>query len=1835
MDADSDVEIISTSDVGEREEMAAALAEYWDSPPPPAERKGAVRDASPDPLDVLDAQLDGQLPENTAPDAQGALNDDVDMEDDEPVSFGQADDYYSPLEFPDSSPEPDTQQDPAQSGGIVDDLNVEQYASKPSDGDDDMVLGTPLVQSSTLGNDDGNAEGLQRQVADDMVWHTPPRRRSPSQDIDANFHSQEALRDVEDILNEPNSQSPPSRSVVLEVGDIHPPDRNQPSSGIDAIRTPSRGQVSLGLFTPIRNSPLPDTAISPLTPLNDQDRFFSPSQRPTTPSPALPPAREPSAPPEIPPETRYSLRHRQAKQLRPYEYDKKVYKHQMRGNPDAIVKLRSPGGTERSVRQSETQEGDPDYEAPPEPVHRERPAKARREEDEDDSWLRPYKHLLEQQENEERQTKKRRKTDHPRPFPLAPHPEEHANKRRERPEPPEQHANDADEEDEDEESPVLKRPSTSTARVVRSESPFDEFFGDHPAPQSPEPVVISSSPTQVPMDVDPDLGIVTSPTAAEDEPGPVDGDDDEEQEEQEEEEEEEVDERTRRMMRKKKKALRHMLPRFVTKQLEGDSSSSSSGDDNKENERVRPAKPTQRRRSPSPEAPLLPGRGRTKINPDAVHEPLVLRGDPESESDDEDESSESDDGVGGAGGLTRRRRDENEDDDAIVISSGSEAMEVLPARYLGGGGSGRVREGDLIDHGVGGRGGAGGGGGGGGGGSGRHGIEVVTSQDSDSDGAKSQPRRKPLEVMTLQGQLGHGQQATLGGASATGDPPRKNKLPPGIWVVQGNRKPSPRPARRRHRVVHVQQHQQADFFAALAPSSNPASAAATKPKSKAKPAQRHVAHGRAPAGDNPLVNALENVSPPRKSAVEEGARPLRLRRAATPEHERTALRLELSLNFDIPCVPAGLKFAETTYIGKGKLFELCTLISNPSTALIPPVICFFRQLELNPGLSFDAFCQLLPTALDAVRNWIVSLAHDDLQDNTNDAQVVYYFIARYFSCCARPEALYATLAEQVGAFTMRLEDSMPGETTPQLLDALWFGVEIMARVCYLPALRSDPNHVAANFQQLRGSITQLMARLLDFGLEETMLPIQTAKNAEEADAAFQATDSAEKALECWVCLINLVRKAPPEPDCSLGSFWDVLRDRLVDAAEGKNSYESSELMWCAIFSVCAIAQFTEHGFSTTNHRTEYGWQVVLCALKRIRLAADEKTTTNLQILRRRDRIIRLVVRRCFVLCVQWKWKLHDAYQLFNELARIFRSRNYGDLLCDISDFPGFINKHDVGLLKNYEFKNDTAFAIFLKLTVLASEHLDEANIDKTKALRRIISLVTPMSSPTFTKASPPTGQQLSMLFNRISVVVVGFFVEPTEANARKCVAKVKTFVNFSTADVASRKAIIRAMMHLAIMHRHFNFPLDVIRKWFAETTTVLLDEWRALDLSAKSKPGASSATGVDVKVERQDVSLCMWLVLGALRTIMQTPNMTPTIPATPSYPDPEFLNGPWISDVLTSSFKDDRLTCDELRKFLHAFLDARRAFMPASARPSMKSENVESQEADDFEFEDEDQEEEFALGCGERDEPSPGYAHRKRLDTRTCEIIQKNVEPVLFDLICTRHGPEAKQGDSLDTREQHDVDLEWIDCWTGCLHVLVKNQHQAMSWRLLIEGSIWGRIIDSRWRRRVRQRFMFVVLKLHPMTYKRLCDHFVDAFIQSLVNVQITWEHEFAALLFSIDGLRHPLLATVSAQRPSPEADFEIDDTELTQSRPKFLEAIIARVAEFVAAVAAPGEGDLALKRRSSQFVTTIVDMLHALRDLENEEPRGPEYLAFCRAVRQFVKSHPVLLQNGRVAEAI
>ena len=142
------------------------------------------------------------------------------------------------------------------------------------------------------------------------------------------------------------------------------------ASRIASTHSPSPSPDPLLLFTPPRRSASPtqrpirvsSPASSPLTPASSPTKAAEAPRTPSSsPSQALATSRqqnstlsaaeiaaiEDAAAAE---RARYSLRARNPRQLNPYEYDKLLYKRQMRAAPEAIVKVVSPPRPRRRHR---------------------------------------------------------------------------------------------------------------------------------------------------------------------------------------------------------------------------------------------------------------------------------------------------------------------------------------------------------------------------------------------------------------------------------------------------------------------------------------------------------------------------------------------------------------------------------------------------------------------------------------------------------------------------------------------------------------------------------------------------------------------------------------------------------------------------------------------------------------------------------------------------------------------------------------------------------------------------------------------------------------------------------------------------------------------------------------------------------------------------------------------------------------------------------------------------------------------------------------------------------------------------------------------------------------------------------------------------------------------------------------------------------------------------------------------------------------------------------------------------------------------------------------------
>lgn len=366
------------------------------------------------------------------------------------------------------------------------------------------------------------------------------------------------------------------------------------------------------------------------------------------------------------------------------------------------------------------------------------------------------------------------------------------------------------------------------------------------------------------------------------------------------------------------------------------------------------------------------------------------------------------------------------------------------------------------------------------------------------------------------------------------------------------------------------------------------------------------------------------------------------------------------------------------------------------------------------------------------------------------------------------------------------------------------------------------------------------------------------------------------------------------------SFWtlylQVLQRKGLQAPQ--TDLKVREAMWRSFFTLCALSQFSLHGNSSMAPRLSASWHVVASVLERAPLAADpvvDKAISH-RILRKRDEYVRVLVSRCLWLNFKWHWRLDvdDTSLVFNRLLDVFKSRRFASLEDEPSDYPGFL-LHNNLLLLHESNRNDTAFTLFLKLVVRAAEELRRQNPELARAptiparLKKILSLAVPVGSVPFTKASPPTMRELSMLYNRFSAVAVAIYLEPTLANLKYRLSNARRYVNFKDTDDETRRACIRGAMQLGILLRHLELPLTDILDWMAQMTNTLIDEYQDAD-PAKGKATASA-------VSRTWVVVSIQLLLGGIRRILETASMNPE-ENRHKYPEPALLEGRGCSLLL-------------------------------------------------------------------------------------------------------------------------------------------------------------------------------------------------------------------------------------------------------------------------------------------------------------------------------------------------
>ncbi|KAF8998581.1 Mus7/MMS22 family-domain-containing protein [Cyathus striatus] len=1008
------------------------------------------------------------------------------------------------------------------------------------------------------------------------------------------------------------------------------------------------------------------------------------------------------------------------------------------------------------------------------------------------------------------------------------------------------------------------------------------------------------------------------------------------------------------------------------------------------------------------------------------------------------------------------------------------------------------------------------------------------------------------------------------------------------------------------------------FHRALAPlsqNSHPNWAEAFRPPPSNRSRHKHHKHPTALGSDeSPQLYDNDNVQRHDKSSKKRKHKPS---------------QRQIQGDLDIPVLHSGINFALNTSIGKGFLHELVKVITSSKEPPMPSELSL-QGFELGPSMGITAFCEKLGDICEGLFEFATGL-----ECATNPEAAREYTLLMRTVCQLLSWHLYTAsevekenAREQVKTHILRLtariretalHDTLLDHT---FLSVCWFSVELSARlkVNSLPS-PSDRLHKTP----LQESCAILVHHLLNCGLHRTMEPVRSGN--------MDGSDMSHYSAELWVSLIHVL-DASDSTDQNAGkrvhSFWKVILEGFGSREyTDKPSIQVSESIWRAIFSLCALSQFSVHGMTTSTPRLPACWDLVVEALKKIRLASKPEVDLLLDStsLNKRDQYIGLVTTRCFHLWDRWHWKLHDASVLFNQLVEIFRSRKFANLRHEEADYPLFMRHRKWDLLSSYS-DEDTAFIQFLKLIYHAA-NIDgplDAKGELKPRCKKLLSLAIPVGVLPFTKASPPTRDDLSMLYNRFSAVAIAISLDPERYITR--ISQARSYVNFADVDDTTRFGIMSGVVSFGILMAKAKIKLDAIAGWIEDLSSILAKEMKEVPdtyFTGKVPEREHSSS-------RLHLFLAVQMLIGTVRQIVDG------LKECKEYPEPMLLDN--LKPIFRAKhFADIPKVAEEIRALTISYLAARAAVVPppqrlqgAEASTEADEETQESQEYGVGNFSDFDFNDPSLIAALDGMAPEETVSNYLIEDTALRKAIYaSNLQWLCFRFM-RRYFPDPPPGTSF-TSYAEECD-KWISCWLGCANI-DKCSGNKQAWYSCIDmrQNTWGKESSQYWQRRIDLGVMVNILELDPMAYQSFNAKVMGTVLESLVVDHITIEGRFVALVFSLDCLQHPLFHHVTCVTLKNEEDFQFSAEEFKALRIPLLQVAFGNLNRRIL----DDTGiDPTVTASNQEFIGMCIRMFSTMRAIV-EKLKGNSvdghrvYVDFCREIFYITQQYREVRSEARL----
>ncbi|KAJ3760305.1 Mus7/MMS22 family-domain-containing protein [Lentinula raphanica] len=880
----------------------------------------------------------------------------------------------------------------------------------------------------------------------------------------------------------------------------------------------------------------------------------------------------------------------------------------------------------------------------------------------------------------------------------------------------------------------------------------------------------------------------------------------------------------------------------------------------------------------------------------------------------------------------------------------------------------------------------------------------------------------------------------------------------------------------------------------------------------------------------------------------------------------------ITVDTDFALLNPGSTFGLSTFIKRGLLYELLQLIHAPSAqtdnspihapASRPSHYASYKIPTLNLVVSLSKppsdFIKDFPSLCQMLGDFITGLPDVDEDVLAQEWKAFMRGVEEVLTGLMKIEEadvkvkLRDTISATINSLLVQMRAADLNSSTIDLmtLDVCWFAVEMLLRAGFTVPSASP----------LSDACRLLVQYLLevDPGIRDAMRLMRDSHRGLN-----DMTSVVQREAELWVCLIHVLRPVVPGGAIFEHPLWEYVREELVrrSSTAPKWSLQANETIWQTIAGLCALSQFSEHGLCKNKSSLPQSWKTVMLGLKSVQLKVDPDADhqLNSDSTRIKDRYFAFVVRRCFLLVSRWNWAVESSFPVLNTISSAFSTRKFCDLLHEKPEFPEFLRTQRWDSCFEYT-RRDSAFVLFLKLVIQRGISLKRSNKPSVHAMEKNLTLITPLGSVmAFSKADPPQGNELSMLYNRMAATAVRLHLSPSDFHSR--VHQARQYFNFQTLDDTSRLACIRSLMYVTQLMILDNLPLGEteVKAWYLEIIEALTKEYKEV-------------AGKETVVLNR-VRFLLNAVLGSLRHILNAYN-DPGVDV--QYPDSSFLDVA-LKIGRESSVIDNVQTGRTLVAVIRTFLSLRDKVIAPPELPPLapltEDENggQDSQDSQDYGDVDIDMDDPAIVallgGTAISEEGTKSDSEAKDRALGKASVFQTKLQIDSLIMSAQSLGPltwllyrclknmiqDHLKGRAPSSQYMNNID-GWIDTWVQCASIAITHS-QSMTWFSLCLDvrNTWKGISDAYWRRRIDIRVALNILQRTPKSYldDKLKEYFFEILFQTLIPGEVTVEHEFLSWLISIDGLRHPLMRSLPVTLPPRPEILLISKDEFALLRDK------------------------------------------------------------------------------------